>query len=176
MLTLEKSIGLFVPSTEETDRPISSSQLDKRVNLVSTKFADLFGGYQAFYSGIGGYIASNGHLISEDSILVVSFCTSEAYEEHYSRILVYASLLCHLWSQETVSILDCFQKLNLISETDHIDDVTRAICSRLVYHHLLLTKSGNKYFSPDDSAGYYNCGYTIGLALHEEKTKELATV
>lgn len=170
MLTLEKSIGLFVPSTQDVDRPISSSQLDKRVNLVATKFADLFGGYQAFYSGIGGYIASNGNLVSEDSILVVSFCTSEAYVEHYSRILVYASVLARQWKQETVSILDCFQKLKLVSEVDHIDDATRNVCS----YGQWLDIFGRS--DSENARGYYNCGYTIGLASHEEKNKNLVPV
>ncbi len=170
MLTLEKSIGLFVPSTEDTDRPISSSQSDQRVELVATKFADLFGGYQAFYSGIGGYIASNGNLISEDSILVVSFCTSEAYDEHYSRVLVYASVLARQWSQETIGFLDCFQKLKLISETDHINDATKSVCSYGQWLDIFGRSDSEK------ARGYYNCGYTIGLASYEEKTKELAVV
>ena len=124
MFTLEKSIGLFVPSTEDKERPISSSHLDRRVESVSSKFAELFGGYHAFYSGIGGYTASNGDLIKEDSILVVAFCTDDAYCDHYSRILTYASLQCHLWYQETIAILDNWQKIHLISESDHSDDGT----------------------------------------------------
>ena len=170
MLTLEKSIGLFVPSTQDIDKPISSSKLDQRVNLVATKFADLFGGYQAFYSGIGGYIASNGKLISEDSILVVSFCTSEAYDEHYSRILVYASVLARQWTQETVSVLDCFQKLKLISESDHINDATKSVCNYSQWLDIFGQADS------DNARGYYNCGYTIGLASQEEKTKQLAIV
>jgi hypothetical protein len=114
MLTLDRIIGIFIPSTAENGRIISQSEHNDRIDLIALKFAGLFGGYQSFSHGIGGYIAHDQTLIKEVSTLILSWSTKESYNDHYLEVIDLASTLAKDWSQETIGIIDSNFHLHLI--------------------------------------------------------------
>ena len=159
MLTLENKLGIFTPSTGKNDRPISRDELADRINIVDHKLTGLFGGCTNLAPSIGNYNGDNG-LIKEDVILQLSWCTKEAYNDHYGLILAWASYLCREWYQQTVAILDNNFHLHLISENDYKSEWSKIIVPPVIFLEAI---------GVNDSRGisFYDNGYTVGGAQYE---------
>ena len=122
MFTLDHIIGIFVPSTGKNGRYISEQEYSERIDEIASKFAGLFGGYQSFLGGIGGYIGNDHQLIKEDSTLILSWASKQAYNDHYVHILLLASKLAITWDQETVAIIDNSFHLHLVGQNEIIPE------------------------------------------------------
>ena len=160
MFTLESLIGVIVPDTGENSITISADQLSDRVSIVESKLSYLFGGCSSF-SGVGSYIAKNHGLIGEGIVLCLSWCTPEAYDEHYDHILTWASYLSRWWYQETIGVINNKLQLHLVAENDYILDCTKTIIPPPDYLQLLPDL-------PNETAlTYWRNGYTISAAQYE---------
>ena len=120
MFTLENIVGFFVPSTDNIDQIISAEDYENRILQVGDQFASWFGGFHALAGGFGGYLAGDGRLITEDSTLIISWCTLQAYEQFYTDVIVLASKLAEDWNQESVGVIDANLQLHLIGIDEKI--------------------------------------------------------
>lgn len=118
MFTLENVIGLFVPQTGQNGRLVDNQEYQERIDKISREFSSLFGGYHSFIGGIGGYLLGNGQLCQEPSTLVLSWCTREAYNDHYEHIILLASRLANDWHQETIGVINRKFQLELVDQTE----------------------------------------------------------
>ncbi len=123
MFTLEKIIGIFVPSTDHIDQIISTEDYEDRILYVGEQFASWFGGFQAFTGGLGGFLANDGRLVTEDTTIVISWATLQAYEQFYTDVIELASRLAEEWTQESVAILDEKFHLHLIGADEKIKEI-----------------------------------------------------
>lgn len=159
MLTLESYIGVIVPDTGENSVKITSDQLSDRVSIVEHKLAHLFGGCTSL-DGVGSYIGENA-FIREGVVLCLSWCTQEAYDEHYSRVLAWTSYLARWWYQETIGVIDTRFHLHLISESDYIDECTKVTIPPPDYLALLPEIPNEKALT------FWRNGYSVAGARYE---------
>lgn len=160
MFTLESITGLIVPDTGVNGVTITPDQLSDRVSIVETKLSYLFGGCTSL-DGVGSFISSGTGLIREGVVLCLSWCTPEAYQEHYNRVLIWASYLARVWHQESIGVIDHQLRLHLISESDHILECTKTIIPPPDYLELLPGV-------PNEIAlTYWRNGYSVAGAQYE---------
>jgi DNA-binding CsgD family transcriptional regulator len=93
-------ISIFVPSTMEKDQPIPDHIFSRRVDIVSKKLSDLFGGSTAIDAS-GSYVAESGKLISEKVKIVFTF-TENLQSDDRQILELFVSDLCQQWKQESV--------------------------------------------------------------------------
>lgn len=164
MFTLDRFLGVITPGTGANGHPITPDQLSDRVHLVDSKLSGLFGGCTSLAPGsIGSFLGAHG-LVKEDIILQLSWCTREAYDDHYSSILTWASFLSRQWHQETIGIIDTHFHLHLVTEEDYISECTRAIVDYDTWCQLSGIKGTR-------GRSYYDNGYTVAGAHYEEGTQ-----
>lgn len=159
MFSLESYIGLIVPDTGENSVKITPDQLSDRVSIVEHKLSHFFGGCTSLI-GVGSYIGENT-FIREGVVICLSWATREAYDDHYDRVLTWASYLARWWCQETIGIIDTHFHLHLISESDYIDRCTKVTIPPPDYLELLPDIPNEQALS------FWNCGYSIAAAKYE---------
>ena len=99
-LDIEQSI--LVPSTKKADKPISPTQMDKRVMDVRKYLSKQFGGYTSV-KGIGGYYSSDKHkLIKEKVAKVTGFATAKEFTQKRPDVLKQMSKWSKEWGQESL--------------------------------------------------------------------------
>ena len=101
MFHLPLEMVVYVPSTQDVDKVISVDEMDKRVNEVKEYLASKFGGYSSA-DKLGGFVDSNGKLVNEDVVQVVSFATTEAFESNKEELVSQLSKWGKEWGQEAI--------------------------------------------------------------------------
>jgi hypothetical protein len=101
MFHLPLEMVVYVPSTKDVDKVISVDEMDKRVNEVKEYVASRFGGYSSA-DKLGGFVDSNGKLVNEDVVQVVSFSTKEAFESNKEELVNQLSKWGKEWGQEAI--------------------------------------------------------------------------
>lgn len=94
-------MAIYVPSTSNVDKSISPAQMKARVKEVSVYLSQIFGGYTS-QETLGGYVDSQGNLVNEQVVRVVSFGTLEKFEQNKQKILQKIADWCKKWSQEAI--------------------------------------------------------------------------
>lgn len=101
MFHLPLEIAVYVPSTQDVDKVISESELNARVDEVSKYLAKIFGGFTKS-DKVGGFMASNSELVTEDVVPVVSFATKKDYEANKNKLVTKLSEWARKWGQEAI--------------------------------------------------------------------------
>ena len=97
------SVGVIVPSTKNGDEPISKKEFVSRVTETKKEMSNLFGGTTSIEQ-VGSYTLSNGSLIEEKGIAVVSNTDKEKFEGNKDKILDYAKNKGKNWTQESMGV------------------------------------------------------------------------
>lgn len=101
MFHLPLELAVYVPSTQDVDKVISDSELKERVDEVSEYLARLFGGFTKS-DKIGGFMASNSELVTEDVVPVVSFATKSDFNANKEKLVNKLSEWAKRWGQEAI--------------------------------------------------------------------------
>jgi GNAT superfamily N-acetyltransferase len=103
MFHLPIELTVYVPSTQDVDKTITKAEMTARVNEVKTYLGKTFGGFSA--SDVqGGFVASDGNIVSEDIIKVVSFAQKEDYEKHKEQLVKKITEWAEKWGQEAIGL------------------------------------------------------------------------
>ena len=102
-LPMEQTV--YIPSTDKTQRPITESEMQKRVNAVDRFLSKKYGGFSSIKVQ-GGYVmtegAEKGKLVKEKVIKVTAFATKEAFEKHKRDLFVQLEKWRSKWGQESL--------------------------------------------------------------------------
>ena len=102
---LNKTIKLYIPSTQGLSKPITSEQLQERVKTVALEFSKLYGGATAKTNNLGFYIANNSELVQERVIELESYTDSKTLTATKDKILKLAKQLKKQWEQESMMLV-----------------------------------------------------------------------
>ena len=103
MFHLPIELTVYVPSTKDVDKIITKREMNERVNEVKEYLGRTFGGFSA--SDVqGGFVASDGELVNEDIIKVVSFAQKDDYEKHKEQLVNKITEWAEKWGQEAIGL------------------------------------------------------------------------
>jgi len=97
----DKNFIIYVPSTSNVGKPISKSELDKRVNEVEKFVANKFGGYTETETD-GGYKSNSGKIIEEDIVKVSVFAKAMDWLKNESSVISKVRSWAKKWGQEAI--------------------------------------------------------------------------
>ena len=101
--TLNHRIAFYVPSTSDTDKPVSKEILQERTNDIAKLLTSYFGG--ATIENVQGFYKSkNGKYAVETIRKVISFASDEDLAKHSETIINIASNRVKLWKQESIGL------------------------------------------------------------------------
>lgn len=101
MFQLPLELVVYVPSTKDVDKTISTKEMQDRVNEVKEYLGKNFGGYSS--SAVdGGYVATQGNLVNEKVVKVVAFARREDYQKKKEQLINKLSKWSHDWGQEAI--------------------------------------------------------------------------
>ena len=99
---LEVEQSVLVPSTKQADKPISQTQMNKRIADVRQYLSKQFGGYTSV-KGMGGYYSdTKKKLIKEQVVKVTGFAQAKEFKKKKPQILQQLSQWGKKWGQESV--------------------------------------------------------------------------
>jgi hypothetical protein len=101
MFHLPVEMAVYVPSTSNVSEMVSQKEMDSRVDIVKRTLANMFGGYTSA-NYIGGYMASNGKLVNEKVVRVVSYATPESFKENKAKLMKQIAAWANEWGQEAI--------------------------------------------------------------------------
>jgi hypothetical protein len=101
MFHLPLEICVYVPSTKDVDKIISSSELQTRVDEVSKFLAKNFGGF-TLSDKVGGFMSSKNKLVKEDVVPVTSFAQIKDFEKVKNELVNKMSDWATKWGQESI--------------------------------------------------------------------------
>ena len=103
MFHLPIELTIYVPSTQDVDKVVSKSEMTQRVNEVKNYLGKTFGGFSA--SDVqGGFVASDGNIVNENIIKVVSFAQKEDYENNKEELVKKITEWAEKWGQEAIGL------------------------------------------------------------------------
>ena len=91
---------IFVPSTKEYDKDISSKEFNVRTKEVSRFLSKLFGGTTRV-KGVGSY-QLEGKDINEKVMLVETFTTPSKYDQHDKKVKKFLITKKKEWGQDSM--------------------------------------------------------------------------
>jgi hypothetical protein len=94
-------MAVYVPSTQDVDKVISTTEMKKRVTEVSKYLANLFGGFTRT-DKVGGYLASNNKVVVENVEPVTAFATKDDFNKHKNELISKLSEWARRWGQESI--------------------------------------------------------------------------
>jgi hypothetical protein len=94
-------MAVYVPSTQDVDKVISTTEMKKRVTEVSKYLANLFGGFTRT-DKVGGYLASNNKVVVENVEPVTAFATKHDFNKHKNELISKLSEWARRWGQESI--------------------------------------------------------------------------
>lgn len=97
---LDCKVAIYVPSTINVNETTNN---ERQVNDVLVKLSTLFGGATAT-DVLGGWVCSNGELVTEKVKIVYSFCKSENLNNHIEDIIELANKVKKEMCQEAVTV------------------------------------------------------------------------
>jgi len=93
---------IYVPSTSDVDKVISTVQFNRRIKETEKFLSKSFGG-STRVSGIGSYISSKDNLVQEKVAKVEVFTTRKNYNKNDEKIRKYLEKKKNVWGQEAIS-------------------------------------------------------------------------
>lgn len=93
--------AIIVPSTSDTDKKISNTAFQKRVNQTRKFLADTNGGFTSVRS-VGGFTDKNGKLVKEDVVVVESFTTKKDFVANRPKVRKFLVKKGKEWKQESM--------------------------------------------------------------------------
>jgi|LGOV01.1.fsa_nt_gb hypothetical protein len=99
---LEIEQAILVPSTKRADKPVTQTEMNKRVSNVRKYLSKQFGGYTSV-KGIGGYYSDDKKkLIKEKVMKVTGFAQAEDFQKKRPQVLQQLSKWSKKWGQESL--------------------------------------------------------------------------
>ena len=93
--------GIIVPSTQNTDKPISNEQFEKRILETRQFLANTNGGFTSVRA-VGGFTDEKGQLVKEDVVVVESFTTKDNFVKNKPVVRKFLSRKGKEWKQESI--------------------------------------------------------------------------
>ena len=94
-------MAVYVPSTQDVDKVISTTEMKNRVTEVSKYLANLFGGFTRT-DKVGGYLANNNQIVVENVEPVTAFATKKDFESNKNALISKLSEWARKWGQESI--------------------------------------------------------------------------
>ena len=110
---LKHSVALYVPTTCNVSKQASKQAVIERLQAIQRLFANQFGGFTT-YQAQGGWVDTNGNLVTEDVFIVKSACTAQKLKESTAWLHNLAARMAKAWKQEAVT-LEVDGKLEFVS-------------------------------------------------------------
>lgn len=101
MFHLPYELAIYVPSTKDVDKNITSAELRSRVKEVEKYLAETFGGFTSAEK-VGGYLSSKSAVVTEKVIPVTAFATMESFRANKSKLINKMSVWAKMWGQEAI--------------------------------------------------------------------------
>ena len=98
---LEIQQAIIVPSTKSGNKPISKTEMAKRVSEVKKYLSTKFGGYTTS-KGVGGYYSKGKGLIQENVVRVVSYGEKDKFKKNKQHLLNKLGNWSNKWGQESM--------------------------------------------------------------------------
>lgn len=93
--------GIIVPSTKDTDKPISKEQFNKRISETRQFLSDTNGGFTSVRA-VGGFTDKKGNLVKEDVVVVESFSTKDNFVKNRPNVRNFLMRKGKEWKQENI--------------------------------------------------------------------------
>lgn len=99
---LNRRVAITIPGTNH-GKPISQDLQDAKITVALRYFSLWFGGATAI-KGQGGWLDSQGQLITENVVVVYSYCDDHSLAKHRKEVQDYARLLAQSLGQDCVAV------------------------------------------------------------------------
>lgn len=99
---LTTRVAIYVPSTIDGVKPITTKEFAKRVSRTQRFLNKLFGGTTRVRAQ-GSYVMRGGKLVKENVAVVESFTTPKSWLKEDKRVLGWVMNKKKKWGQESVS-------------------------------------------------------------------------
>jgi len=93
--------GIIVPSTKNTDKPISNKEFQKRVTETRQFLSNTNGGFTSVRA-VGGFTDEKGNLVKEDVVVVESFSTKDNFVKNRPKVRKFLRRKGKEWKQESM--------------------------------------------------------------------------
>jgi len=97
---LDCRVAIYVPSTNEVDKPTDNAE---QVKDVIKRLSIMFGGATAS-NAVGGWVTSMGETVIERINIVYSFCTTTQLNDHIEDVIGICEQLKRDMKQEAVTL------------------------------------------------------------------------
>ena len=101
MFHLPYEIAVYVPSTKDVDKNITTTELRARVKEVEKYLAETFGGFTSAEK-VGGYLSSKSSVVTEKVIPVTAFATMQSFKDNKAKLVNKMSVWAKKWGQEAI--------------------------------------------------------------------------
>lgn len=98
---LETYSAIYVPATQDVNKPITKKEHERRANKVRNFLNRRFGGTTSV-SAVGSYTDSKGRIIKEPVIKVENFSDYSDYIKHDKEIRNFIEKETNSWGQESI--------------------------------------------------------------------------
>jgi len=93
--------AIIVPSTSNTDEPISQAEMNRRVEQTRAFLSKVNGGYTSV-KAVGGYTDDKGNVVKEPVVVVESYSERNNYVESRKKVRQYLESRGKAWKQESM--------------------------------------------------------------------------
>lgn len=101
---LSQNVRLYVPSTLNGQDKAPAQKVDRAVQDTLKRFSQWFGGATA-YTALGAWFSQDrGKVITEQVVIVESFTTPEAVDNHLAQVVEWAETIKEQFAQESVAV------------------------------------------------------------------------
>lgn len=99
---LQTYTAIYVPSTQDVNKPISRAEHERRVKEVRNFLTKKFGGTSTD-KRIGSYTSNKGRVVQENVAVVENFSDFHDWEKHDEEIHKFVQAKAKQWGQESIS-------------------------------------------------------------------------
>ena len=103
IFTLDSKVAVYVPSTNNVNEADAAGLQSKFVAVLMAEFSRLFGGATTT-AAVGGWMAANGQIVTENVQIVYSVCTGADFERNAAVVVGLAKRICKEMKQEAVTL------------------------------------------------------------------------
>jgi len=93
--------AIIVPSTSNTDEPITQAEMNRRVEQTRVFLSKTNGGFTSV-KAVGGYTDKDGKVIKEPVVIVESYSERNNYIESRKKVRAYLEARGKAWKQEAM--------------------------------------------------------------------------
>lgn len=101
---LNQRISFYIPSTQDIDSATNAQEFNNRALDVAKAMGSMFGGFTISNGHIGGWVASNGQLVTEEVKQVVAYTDKQGLAKHGAEVKAMAKDKAKEWGQEAISL------------------------------------------------------------------------